>query len=921
MLRNPFTRTTFAFLALLFAISPAQAKRDKLLDLSFQGPQLFSYERLQNGTARVTSQVPRLLGVPAANVLLETYAGYSSAGDLLDISGNGRDLADAGTAPTIVNASLMGADGNQLQAYAYAGVDGRHQLAHAAWMNIFDGDFTLTQVFKTPASNPGVWIKTFSHGQASISGFFLEVTNIGTISASLGNSTLTPQFKNATSSTYFADGVYHVVQVVRNGLTLSLYIDGIAVAATDLANAAYGIDTSKTMYIGCYDGPAGYYTQPIAYTRLQDSALTYAQIQKENDLFKGILGSRAPFQYASPTFQRSTASYGSRATGSMPLYQVPANWPVKTSDGGMLVEASFSQLFTYTGAFSTNWGKTRSSIDTDSVTLPDGTTGTTNVLHEDATAANDHYLQQGYSATSGTTYTNSLYVKYNGSAGTPREWIKFYISDGTNNKAVFFNVRYGYAGTASGTLTGEYGITPVGNSWYRAWVWATAGATATGYAYYAVADADNDITVDGQNQDSYFIAFPQLQTGAFPTSYYPQPAAAGAVRSADNLTYIPWRISDDLASHVNATPRLLFTGGESLAGATVTPMVGSYSFTKNGRPQNDNTYAEGTSFKLNGTSDYLSSASADFAPVANSFTVVATFTPLTSTGTEYIVGKSGAAGNRGWVLYQNGTGVSAMRSVNGTDLLVATVSASLEIGKPVLATMSFDSATGLKLYVDDFATASEATLGNTFTSSADFAIGAGGGGLSYFTGKEHYVAYYHGYAATEAEHDAMYQDWKSDGILPLNISSTAAKTKLIVECEVKGQYASATDNGAQYRSFLSIGGAYGTSSATRNNFYLQSTANGSSYAVLHTDGSITDRYIYSAVRTDHDKWTRHKWVVDTTELANSTYHINGVLQGGYTQMTGTAEFGLRDTLIRFGQAANGVILGNMEIRNVKLGVE
>lgn len=189
-------------------------------------------------------------------------------------------------------------------------------------------------------------------------------------------------------------------------------------------------------------------------------------------------------------------------------------------------------------------------------------------------------------------------------------------------------------------------------------------------------------------------------------------------------------------------------------------------------------------------------------------------------------------------------------------------------------------------------------------------------------GKLHYLAYYDGHAVTEAEHDAMYDDWKSDGILPLNISSTAAKTKLVVECEVKGQYASATDNGGQYRTFLSIGGAYGTTSATRNNLYLQSTGNASSYAVLHTNGSTTDRYIYSAVRTDHDKWTKHKWTVDTAELANSTYTINGVAQTGFTQMSGTAEFGLRDALIRIGQSSTGAsVLGNMEIRNVKLGVE
>jgi len=291
-------------------------------------------------------------------------------------------------------------------------------------------------------------------------------------------------------------------------------------------------------------------------------------------------------------------------------------------------------------------------------------------------------------------------------------------------------------------------------------------------------------------------------------------------------------------------------------------------------------------------------------------------------GTLYVIGKVNAA-SYGWAIRQSNQSLLFSRSINGSTFLDASVTNCLEVGKPVLFTASFSTTGGATLSVDAFAAGTEATTTATNASTAVFSIGASGTPGNYLPGKIHYAAYYDNYVVSQAEHDAMYNDWKSDGILPLNISSTAAKTKLIVECEVKAQFASATDNGAQYRSFLAIGGQYGTSSTTRNNFYLQATANASSYAVLHTDDSATDRYIYSAVRTDHDKWTRHKWVVNTADLANSTYHINGVAQTGFTQMTGTASFGLRDTLIRIGQSPSGgtSILGNMEIRNVKLGAE
>ncbi len=916
-----------AFLSLLLQVPAARAIEHKTFDYSGKGPELFDYAQVISAdgttvTTRPTSRIPKLLGVSSANVLAEYYTGYSTAGDLLDLSGNSRDLADAGTAPTRVNSSLVGADGNQLQAFSYDGGTGRHQLGTAAWMGVFDGPFAITQLVKTPSTAPGAAICSFSRSEYDVSGVHVTMSTNGTIYAyfNKAGSHATP----FSPSTYL-DGNYHLIHVVSDGTYGTVFVDGVPGAPVLITG--YGVDGDRTMMVG--SGGGLYWNSHIAYTRLQNSALTYSQVQKEVGLFQGNLASRAGGQLLLPTFQRATSgtttgvSTVERRTGTYPIAQVPQNWPVKTSDGAALVEASTTQLFTYTGTFSTNWTKTRSSIAATSVILPDGTTGTANTLHEDGTAANDHSLIYYSSVTSGTSYCESIYIKYNSSASTPREWVKLYLDDGVNSKSAYFNIRYGYSGTVAGTLTGTYGIRPISNGWYRIWVCATSGVTGANSNVLHIAEANNDAWFDGQNQDSVYIAFPQFQTGAFPTSYVAQPAAAGAIRAADNMTFIPWRVSDDLASHVNATPRLLFTGGESLSGATVAPTVGGYSFTKNGRPQNLDTYSEGTSFNMI-SSDYLSLADSGvgdpFRPSGN-FSIVATFTPNTVTGANTLLGKYGSAGNRGYILYQSGSSIIFGRSTNGTNELQATVVSSLEIGKPALVTASYSTTTGMACRVDAFTAATEATTTAIHPTNATLEVGAYNGTSGPMNGKIHYLAYYDGHAIGQAEHDNMYAAFKMDGVLPLNISSTAARKKLVIECEVRGQYASATDNGGQYRSFLSIGGAYGTSSTTRNNFYLQSTANGSSYAVIHTDGSATDRYIYSAVRTDHDKWTRHKWVVDTSDLSLSTYSINGVLQTGFTQMTGTAEFGLRDTLVRFGQGPTGTILGNMEIRNVKLGAE
>jgi len=918
-----------AFLSLLVQV-PAQAGRDKTFDYSGKGPELFDYAQVISSdgltvTTRPTSRIPKLLGVSNTNVLGEWYAGYSTAGDLLDLSGNSRDLADTVATPTLESSSLIGGDGNQLQSFFYNEL-GSHNLVHADWMNVFDGDFAMTFLIKTPSTVPGVNKYFFGHGSGNADGGYASFTTAGVFTFILSKAGSLVQPTSGTTS--YVDGNYHLVHVVRSADYATVYVDGQAGAPLNCAG--YGIDAARTLVLGGSSVPA--WPGSIAYTRLQNSALTFTQIQKEVGLFQGNLASRSGGQLLLPTFQRTTSgtttgvSTVERKTGTYSLAQVPQNWPVKSSDGATLVESSTTQILTYTGAFSTSWLKTRSSISATSVTLPDGTTGTTNTLKEDDTATNTHHLSYPYSATTGTSYTWSIYVKYNSSAAIPREWIQIYMHDSTKSVAQNYNIRYGYKGSYGGTLaTKGSGIQPVANGWYRIWVWGTAENTASGVVVLYVAEGDNDTTIDVVNpggQDSVFIANPQLQTGAFPTSYVAQPAAAGAIRAADNMTFIPWRISDDLASKVNSTPLVLFTGGESLNGATVTPTVGAgYPFTKVGRPQNLETYSEGSSFAMNGTTDYLSSSNAAFNPPAE-YSVVFVFTPTAIPSNIRLMGKATwSATERGWEINQQTDDVVGTVSADGNSDggIVVTVSNCLEIGKPVLVTFTVSASSGVALRVDAFTPATNATPAPTWNSTNDFKIG--GYTSTNLTGRLLYYAYYPNYLVTATEHDNMYAAFKMDGVLPLNISSTAAKKKLVVECEVKGQYASAADNGGQYRSFLSIGGAYGTSNTTRNNFYLQSTANGSSYAVLHTDGSVTDRYIYSAVRTDHDKWTRHKWVVDTSDLSLSTYSINGVLQTGFTQMTGTAEFGLRDTLIRFGQGGTGTILGNMEIRNVKLGAE
>ena len=927
----------FLSLVVLFS-SGVYGVRKKALDATLGGTQIFDRVQVLSSdgttvTTRYTSQIPKLIGVASANVLGEWYAGADSTGypgDLIDVSNNNRHLADTAS-PPITNASLVGVDGNQLQAFSYNGSSQYHSLAHAAWMNVFDGDFTFVTLVKGPTAAPVGDLMILCKGSSAADGIYLRIAaSAGTASCTLSNSGLSPTSQTIASASSICDGLYHLVAIVRNGLTLTLYVDGAPSAVVVLTNSAYGLDNARTLYIGRYNGASGYFDGHIAYTRLQNSALTFSQIQKEVSLWQGIAPSIGGLRLGSPTFLRSTDSYVSRYTGNIPLYKVPANWPCKSSDNSVLIEGSVTQLLTYTGSFYTSgtsyWTASSCTVAATSIVLPDGSTGTTNTFHEGPAGDGDvtHWRGHALSVTSGTSYCFSLYVKYNPLAGTPREWIRLDVHDSANVKAYYFNVRYGYIGTSSGALTGGSGIRPIGGGWFRIWVWATAGATsASGHARAYISEANGDPQFIGADQDSVFIYGPQAQTGAFPTTYVPSPTTAGS-RTADSLTYIPWKISKNLAQYVNATPRLQFLGNESLNSTTVAPTIGAYSFTKNGRPQNGWSSPESDYFQFNGSTDYLSlphaSGGSDFSP-AGSFSVVATYTPLSVSGNYCIASKNGGAGNRGWFIYQNNTGVYFSRSTDGTTFIGPSVSSCLETGKPVLITASFSTATGMALRVDAFTPTTEGTLTATWGSSDVFGIGAYGSGAYLLNSKLHYLAYYDGYAISATEHANAYAAFKLDGILPLTMSASTPKKKVILECEAKGLYSSTTNIGAS-RTIVAISGITGLSSATKSLVQIKAHTDGKFYAELYEDTDATQRFASSAVRTDLDKWHKHKFVLDFANSANSTYALDGVLQTLDASMTGVGNaIDFKDSLIRFGQTTSVTPNGMLEVRNCTIGTE
>lgn len=876
--------------------------RTKVFDAPFSGINL---ERLTD-----------ILGVAKTNVLGEWYADPRGAGSFYDMSGNARHLT-ASSAVTLGRSTIVGHDGNLLNAFEYSGSN-YHSLAYDP--NCFDGDFSLTMMAKTPRSHPGATLVLFSHSAGiGTDGFYLRYYTNGYIDAFVSDSGLSPTYKQASSNTSYSDGLYHIIHVVRNSSMLVVYVDGVP--GTPMECSGYGDDASRTLYMACMSA-ANFYTQPISYCRLQNSALTYTQITREVAAFQGILCTRGGTQkYVVPTFIRSTTSQSSKRAASTQFHTVPINWPVKSTDGAVLIEGAVTPLGTYTSDFGTGWTKTRASIASTSVVLPDGSTSTTATLHEGVAGDGDatHVCYHSLSCTSGSSYCYSEYFKYNPAAGTPREWVALRVEDGTEAKRVSFNIRYRYVGTTYGNLTGGSGIEPLENGWVRCWVWATAGVTQAGIAATNVALADNDIDFVGADQDSVFMCWPQIETGAFPTQYQPNPTT-GATRSSDFMVVCPFNITKQLGI-AGQIPRLLFNGTESLNAATVTPTTGAYSFTKNGRPQNITSEAEGDGWRFNGSTDYLTYAhNTDFNP-AGDFTVVVALTPFSVTGSAVVFGKYGAIGNYGYYIYQTTTGIVFARSVDGTNWLSPTVATCLEIGKPVLITASFSTTDGMKLWVDAFTVGTNATTTATYQTTGSSCIGASTSGGGPFNHRLHYLAYYDGYAAVAADHSTNYARWKVDGILPLSMSASTPRTKLGVEMAAKGQFKSVSDMNGSKRLFT-IGGNTGVSGNLKNVVTLFAySATGVNWSEVVTDTSTVERYISTAARTNHDSWTSHKMNTDCSDLSASTYSVDGTLQSTKISMSGTASFDFKDSLIRIGQAYSAAVTCNSYVKEFKLYVE
>ena len=214
---------------------------------------------------------------------------------------------------------------------------------------------------------------------------------------------------------------------------------------------------------------------------------------------------------------------------------------------GLLIEESRTNLLTYSEEFdNVAWIKNASTITLNTIIAPDGTLTADKLVGEEGVSNSNHRLYNTFSATSGTNYTISVYVKAGEYTGvTLHTFGAVNTSAGINVDLTTQNIYV--RGNNSANLV-DSSITSIGNDWYR--ISYTVTATSTGTASSAITVKQSNST-EFSHQDTYtgdgysgiYIWGAQAEEGSFPTSYI-KTTGSQVTRSRDSAVMTGTNFSD-----------------------------------------------------------------------------------------------------------------------------------------------------------------------------------------------------------------------------------------------------------------------------------------------------------------------------------------------------------------------------------------
>lgn len=198
---------------------------------------------------------------------------------------------------------------------------------------------------------------------------------------------------------------------------------------------------------------------------------------------------------------------------------------------GILCEEARTNLLLRSQEFdNASWTKTRATISANATTAPDGTL-TADKLVED-TSTNSHFVRQSFSATTGTTYSVSVFVK-----AAERTECLLYMNGAALSAAKhsYFSLTTGAQGHTSG-LTG-FSVKEFISGWWRLSINLLAENTGTLNfdIIPSIGTGAGNVTYAGDGASGIYVWGAQLETGNVASSYIPT-TTTSVGRSADLAT-------------------------------------------------------------------------------------------------------------------------------------------------------------------------------------------------------------------------------------------------------------------------------------------------------------------------------------------------------------------------------------------------
>ena len=192
---------------------------------------------------------------------------------------------------------------------------------------------------------------------------------------------------------------------------------------------------------------------------------------------------------------------------------------------GVLIEPQYTNLMLYSGdQTGTGWGGNNVTATAGSITSPDGLFNGT--LLTATSSVTVYWQRSGIGATSGSTYSFSIYAKYGS-----QQWLLLSIWDGSVGHGYRFDIQNGAVGASQGTKASAPAIYSVGNGWYR--ISFLYSETATLSVNLAVSAPDGTVA-SGRTWYLFGSSFGVANS----LSSYIATASSTVTRAADQLSFI-----------------------------------------------------------------------------------------------------------------------------------------------------------------------------------------------------------------------------------------------------------------------------------------------------------------------------------------------------------------------------------------------